>query len=324
MMEGLKGRIAVLTGGGTGMGRELARQLAAAGCHVAMCDISVENMEQTCTLCKADAPAGVRVTTHLADVSLESDVQRFRDEVVHEHQTECVHFVFNNAGIAGAGSVIADDRDSWERTFNVCWYGVYYSTRAFLPLLIAADEGRLVNRSSVNGFFATGGEVPHTAYSTAKFAVKGFTEGLITDLAINAPHVKASLVMPGYVGTSILANSATVLGNEPGALAEADLEALRERYERRGDELSSLTTEEIRQMMLAEFESFRDDAPMTAAEAATVILKAVLAGQWRILVGDDAHVLDEMVRAEPEAAYTPEFYERMRARMFVSVPKLGL
>ena len=90
MMEGLKGRIAVLTGGGTGMGRELARQLAAAGCHVAMCDISVENMEQTRTLCEADAPAGVRVTTHLADVSLESDVQRFRDEVVHEHQTECV------------------------------------------------------------------------------------------------------------------------------------------------------------------------------------------------------------------------------------------
>ena len=306
------------------MGRELARQLAAAGCHVAMCDVSVENMEQTRAFCEADAPAGVRVTTHVADVSLESDVQRFRDEVVREHETDCVHFVFNNAGIAGAGSFIADDPDSWERTFNVCWYGVYYSTRAFLPLLIAADEGHLVNTSSVNGFFATGGVMPHTAYSTAKFAVKGFTEGLITDLAINAPHVKASLVMPGYIGTSILANSARALGNEPQELADADLEALRERYERRGEELKSLTTEEIRQMMLAEFESFRDDAPMTAAEAATVILDAVLAGQWRILVGDDAHVLDEMVRAEPEAAYTPEFYERMLTRMFVSVPKLGL
>ena len=306
------------------MGRELARQLAAAGCNVAMCDVSARNMEQTRTLCEADAPTDVRVTTHLADVSRESDVQGFRDEVMREHEVECVHFVFNNAGIAGAGSFVADDRESWERTFNVCWYGVYYSTRAFLPLLIAADRGHLVNTSSVNGFFATGGVLPHTAYSTAKFAVKGFTEGLITDLAINAPHVKVSLVMPGYVGTSILANSARVLGNEPHTLADDDLEALRERYERRGNDLTNLTTEEIRQMMLSEFESFRDDAPMNAAEAARVIIEAVLAGRWRILVGDDAHVLDEMVRAEPEEAYTPEFYERMRARMFVSVPKLGL
>lgn len=306
------------------MGRELARQLAAAGCNVAMCDVSARNMEQTRTLCEADAPTDVRVTTHLADVSRESDVQGFRDEVMREHEVECVHFVFNNAGIAGAGSFVADDRESWERTFNVCWYGVYYSTRAFLPLLIAADRGHLVNTSSVNGFFATGGVLPHTAYSTAKFAVKGFTEGLITDLAINAPHVKVSLVMPGYVGTSILANSARVLGNEPHTLADDDLEALRERYERRGSDLTNLTTEEIRQMMLSEFESFRDDAPMNAAEAARVIIEAVLAGRWRILVGDDAHVLDEMVRAEPEEAYTPEFYERMRARMFVPVPKLGL
>ena len=306
------------------MGRELARQLAVAGCHVAMCDVSAENLEQTLALCKTEAPARVRVTAHLADVSMESDVQRFRDEVVREHETDCVHFVFNNAGIAGAGSMIADGRESWERTFNVCWYGVYYSTRAFLPLLAAADEGHLVNTSSVNGFFASGGVLPHTAYSTAKFAVKGFTEGLITDLAIHAPHVKAHLVMPGYVGTSILANSARELGKEPQDLAEDELEALRERYEHRGSELSSVTTEEIRKMMLSEFESFRDDAPMTAAEAATVILEAVLAGQWRILVGEDAQVLDDMVRAEPEEAYTPEFYERMRARMFISVPKLGL
>ncbi len=116
------------------MGRELARQFAAAGCHVAMCDVSAGNMEQTRSLCEAGAPAGVRVTTHLADVSVESDVLRFRDEVVRERQADCVHFVFNNAGIAGAGSVIADDRQRWERTFNVCWYGVYYSTRALEPV----------------------------------------------------------------------------------------------------------------------------------------------------------------------------------------------
>ncbi|MDE0004062.1 MAG: SDR family NAD(P)-dependent oxidoreductase [Rhodospirillaceae bacterium] len=323
-MNRLNGRTAVLTGGGTGMGRELARQLSAAGCHVAMCDVSAGNMEQTRSLCEADAPAGVRVTTHLADVSVESEVLRFRDEVVREHEAGCVHFVFNNAGIAGAGSVIADDRQRWERTFNVCWYGVYYSTRAFLPLLIAADEGHLVNTSSVNGFFASGGEVPHVSYSAAKFAVKGFTEGLIGDLAIHAPHVKASLVMPGYVGTSILANSAKVLGNEPNEMAEDELEALRERFEHGGGELSHLTTEEIRQSMLSEFDSFRDNAPMTAAEAARIILEAVLAGRWRILVGDDARILDGLVRAEPEEAYTAEFFERYRARTTVSVPKLSL
>src|SRR5207249_4408893 len=105
------------------------------------------------------------------------------------------------------------DRAEWERTFGVDWWGVYYCSRAFVPLLIASDEGCLVNTSSVNGFWASlGPQVPHTAYSAAKFAVKGFTEALITDFRMNAPHVKAAVVMPGHIGTDIFNNSRRVHG----------------------------------------------------------------------------------------------------------------
>src|SRR6267378_6330745 len=98
-------------------------------------------------------------------------------------------------GRAG-GSLIVNSCEEWERTFNVCWGSVYNGTRAFLPLLLKAEEGHIVNASSVNGFWASiGPHLPQTAYAAAKFAVKGFTEALITDLRINAPHIKCSVVM---------------------------------------------------------------------------------------------------------------------------------
>jgi NAD(P)-dependent dehydrogenase (short-subunit alcohol dehydrogenase family) len=109
--------------------------------------------------------------------------------------------LFNNAGIGGGGSFLVDDRAEWERTFGVCWFGVYYCSRAFMPLLVASDEGYIVNTSSVNGFWASlGPNIAHTAYSAAKFAVKGFSEALINDLRVNAPHVKVAVVMPGHIG----------------------------------------------------------------------------------------------------------------------------
>ena len=213
-MKTFRGKLAVVTGGGTGMGRELTTQLAAEGCHVAICDVSTENMAETKRLAEGVRRAGARVTTHVvrrvrrgpgAGVS-----RRGRDA---QHATKHINLLFNNAGIGGGGSFVNGDRAEWERTFNVCWSGVYYCTRAFLPLLVASDEGCIVNTSSVNGFWASlGPSVSHTAYSSAKFAVKGFTEALITDLRLNAPHVKAVLVMPGHVGTSILLNSPKVLG----------------------------------------------------------------------------------------------------------------
>lgn len=282
-MENFSGRIAVVTGAGDGMGRALARQLSAAGCHVALCDLFEQTAEETRTLCEAEAPAGTKITAHLCDVADEEQVLRFRDEVRAEHQTEHVNLVFNNAGIAGGGSMINSPRDQWERTFNVCWNGVYLSTRAFLPLLVASDEGHLINTSSINGFWASlGPEISHTSYSAAKFAVKGFSEALITDLKLNAPHVKVSVVMPGHIGTGIASNSVAAMGKEADAA------------------------------MIEMAAEFRNSAPVSADEAATVILDGVKAERWRILVGDDAHLLDLAVRDTPEEAYEPDFIDRIR------------
>jgi NAD(P)-dependent dehydrogenase (short-subunit alcohol dehydrogenase family) len=118
-MKDFAGRIAVVTGGGTGMGRELVRQLVAEGCNVAMCDVFVDTMAETKRLCEAARlPQGLRITTHIADVSDEAQVQRFRDEVAGRHDTDKIHLLFNNAGIGGGGSMIASGRDEWEKRYS--------------------------------------------------------------------------------------------------------------------------------------------------------------------------------------------------------------
>jgi NAD(P)-dependent dehydrogenase (short-subunit alcohol dehydrogenase family) len=233
-------------------------------------------------------------------------MDRFLDEVLEQHETDHVHLVFNNAGIGGGGSFVAGRRTDWERTFGVCWGGVYNGSRAFLPLLVAADAGYLVNTSSVNGFWASiGPGMPHTAYSAAKFAVKGFSEALLEDLRLNAPHVKVAVVMPGHIGTDIAINSRRAhVGS--GAASPAELAEIRETMARRGLPVDTASDADLENLLQLMGESFRDNAPMTAAEAATVILDGVKAGRWRILVGDDAHKLDAAVRADPEGAYGPD------------------
>jgi NAD(P)-dependent dehydrogenase (short-subunit alcohol dehydrogenase family) len=312
-MKDFAGKIAVITGGGTGMGRELARQLVAEGCNVAMCDVSAENMAETKRLCQVEKlPQGLRITTHIADVSIEDQVLRFRDEVAEQQQTDKIHLLFNNAGIGGGGSMVANPREQWDKTFGVCWGGVYYNTRAFLPMLMKATEGHIVNTSSVNGFWASiGPGVSHTAYAAAKFAVKGFTEALITDLRLNAPHIKCSVVMPGHIGTSIVSNTRKIhTGSESGDLSAQELEAARQRLAALGVDASKMSDDEIQKMSAERARKFRDEAPMTAAAAAKVILDGVKAERWRILVGDDAHLLDKWVRNDPENAYEVDFFER--------------
>lgn len=285
-MQNFSGRIAVITGGGDGMGRALAQQLTADGCHVALCDIFEEPLAETERLCDEGSPAGVRISTHICDVGVEEQIVRFRDEVLAAHDTKHINLLFNNAGIGGGASMIESPRETWERTFDVCWGGVYWSVRAFMEALVASDEAAIVNTSSVNGFWASlGPGLAHTSYSAAKFAVKGFTEALITDLRLHAPHVKAAVVMPGHIGTGIAANSVLVHGGE----ADAD------------------TSERAAQ--------FRNSAPTTADEAATVILDGVRAGTWRILIGEDAHVLDMAVRKDPEEAYDVDFTARLGQHM---------
>src|SRR5262249_55450378 len=144
LMKGFSGKLAVITGGGTGMGRELARQLVAEGCNVAMCDVSAEAIAETKRLCEGDRlPQGLRVTTHLADVADGRQVRAFRKEVAAQHGTDHIPLLFNNAGIGGGNSMFADRREKWERTFNICWGGVYLCTRAFLPMLQKASEGHI-------------------------------------------------------------------------------------------------------------------------------------------------------------------------------------
>jgi NAD(P)-dependent dehydrogenase (short-subunit alcohol dehydrogenase family) len=302
----LSGRLAVVTGGGTGMGRELVVQLAAEGCSVAACDVNLDTLAETARLAEKGAPAGTRITTHECDVADERSVERFRDEVLSQHETDHINLLFNNAGIGGGGSFVAGPRADWDRTFGVCWGGVYACSRVFVPLLVASDEGYLVNTSSVNGFWASiGPGVPHTAYSSAKFAVRGFTEAMMEDFKVNAPHVKAAVVMPGHIGTEIVNNSRRILGHAPEQMSDDELEEMRRTMTARGLPVSSASADELREMARMMADGFRDNAPLTAADAATIILDGVRADRWRILVGDDAKLLDEAVRADPEAAYGP-------------------
>ena len=239
----------------------------------------------------------------------------FRDAVLRDHAAKHIQLLFNNAGIGGGGSFVDGDREEWEKTFEVCWSGVYNCSRAFMPLLVAAPEGHIVNTSSVNGFWASLGPLTaHTAYSAAKFAVKGFTEALINDCRNNAPHVKVSLVMPGHIGTSIMINSGKILGRDPKEMPEEQLEEARERLAQLGFPVDGVTSDQVRQLMIQRGEEFRDAAPVTAAEAARVILDGVRKDQWRILIGEDAHALDELVREAPEEAYEASFMEKLQRR----------
>ncbi len=309
-VDSFTGKLAVVTGGGSGMGRELVRQLAAQGCSVAACDLNADAVAVTAATAWAAAPPGVRVTSHACDVSDEAQVLRFRDELLEQHASDHVDLVFSNAGIGGGESFVNSPRELWERTFAIDWWGVYYCARAFLPLLIASGEGVFVNTSSVNGFWAAlGPGVPNTAYSTAKFAVKGFSEALVEDLRVNAPQVRVAVVMPGHVGTDIVANSLRARGlPDPEHMTDAQVEEVippgaRAGLIRAGALAEGASADDLRQMLVRVNADFRDKAPVSAAEAATIILDGVRSGAWRILVGEDAKMIDAAVRAKPEAAY---------------------
>ena len=309
-VDSFTGKLAVVTGGGSGMGRELVRQLAAEGCSVAACDLNPDSVAVTAATAWAAAPPGTTVTGHACDVSDEAQVLRFRDELLEQHASDHVDLVFSNAGMGGGESFVTSSREVWERTFAVDWWGTYYCARTFLPLLMASGDGVLVNTSSVNGFWAAlGPGIPNSAYSTAKFAIRGFTEGLIEDLRTNAPQVRVALVLPGHVGTDIIANSLRARGlPAPEDMSDAQVEELiprdaQAKLIQAGLLAQGASADDLRQLLVQGNAGFRDKAPVSAAEAATVILDGVRSGAWRILIGEDARKLDAAVRAKPEAAY---------------------
>lgn len=258
-------RVAVVTGGASGIGLALILELVRRGVHVAACDIDQEGLEAAVRRARKRNPE-VRVTAHTCDVSDEKSVVRFAKEVATEHGSRVIHLLFNNAGVVGGSSFVVGSREEWERTFAVSWFGTYYCTRAFLPLLVAADQSVVVNICSANGLWASLGEgSPHTAYSSAKFAIRGFTESLLVDFRKHAAHVSVLLVLPGHVRTG--------MPSPPRSWRRA---------------LNSL---------------FADYQPVSSGQAAEAILRAVSAGEWRVVIGQDAEAIDARVRADPWTAY---------------------
>jgi NAD(P)-dependent dehydrogenase (short-subunit alcohol dehydrogenase family) len=258
-------RIAVLTGGASGIGLALMLELVRRGVHIAACDIDQEGLEAAVRRARKSNPA-VRVTAHACDVSDEKSVVRFAREVAKEHGSDAIHLLFNNAGVVGGSSFVVGVREEWEKTFAVSWFGTYYCTRAFFPMLVAADQGVVVNICSVNGLWASLGEgSPHTAYSSAKFATRGFTESLLVDFRKHAAHLSAVLVLPGHVRTG--------MPSPPRSWRHA---------------LNSL---------------FADYQPVSSRQAAETILRAVSAGKWRVVIGQDAEAIDARLRADPWTAY---------------------
>jgi NAD(P)-dependent dehydrogenase (short-subunit alcohol dehydrogenase family) len=316
-MDSFAGKLAVVTGGGSGIGRELVRQLAAQGCSVAACDLNPDTIAVTAATAWAAAPPGVEVTGHQCDVSDEAQVQRFRDELLEQHASDHVDLVFANAGISGGGSFVKDSRQEWERTFAINWWGVYYCARTFLPLLIASGDGVLVNTSSVAGFWATAGAgAPITAYSTSEFAIKGFSEALVEDLRCNAPQARVVVVMPGVVNTDMYQNSRRALGLPAwDQLSDAGLlellgDGTRATLMAMGLLAEDFTPDDLRRVIAQKKPELQDQG-FTAAQAAPIILDGVRSGAWRILVGDEARMLDEQVRANPEAPFNYENYAEM-------------
>ncbi|MEZ5297704.1 MAG: SDR family oxidoreductase [Ilumatobacteraceae bacterium] len=281
------------------------------------CATSSETMDETIDLAADDADAAgrdVRLTAFVADVSDADAMNAFAEHVASEFDTDRVHLLFNNAGISGASSIVTADHTDWDRVFGVTFGGVLNGMRSFMPMLMQADRGHVINTSSVNGLWAClGPSGAHSAYSAAKFAVRGLTESLVVDFRMNAPHLTASVVMPGHIGTQIALNSMIAAGLDPKNLSEESLQRVRQSIEESGIDASGASDEDIRNLLQLRADSFESSAPMTAAEAATIILDGVTSGAWRVLVGDDAVALDEMLRATPTEVYTDAFMQQFQA-----------
>ena len=264
-MESFEGKLAVVTGGGTGMGRELVLQLLDAGCAVATCDVILDNLEETARLAAERSP-GVKLSRPIAATwrrrpTWSASVTRCSSSTPPTTST-CSSTT--PASAVGAASCWATGRSGIAPSTSA---GAASTTAAaaFVPLLVAAPEGHVINTSSVNGFWASlGPGMPHTAYSAAKFAVKGFSEALIEDFRLNAPHVGVSVVMPGHIGTEIVNNSRKILQSDEGPRTDT-LANVRLQMERRGFPTDAMDDDAIVSLMESMGAMFRDGAPMTAA-----------------------------------------------------------
>lgn len=272
-----RGKVCVVTGGAAGMGRELVVQLAAAGASVAVCDINAKLLDTTLELAmkaSGSSSSPQTVSAHAVDVSDRARLLAFVDEVLAQHGGR-VDAVFNNAGVVCVQSTFATTFEEWDRVFNIDLYGVVNCTLGFLPHLVKAPVANVVNTSSIAGIAGMPG---NSAYGTAKFAVRGFSEILLADARFLHPNLNVTVVHPGGVTSNIFENCTpyihdTKLELPGGAPGLSDAPALQGMLNTMGG-----TTPEA---------------------AATQILSGVAAGRTRIMVGTDCWLLDIVCRISP-------------------------
>lgn len=264
-MSQVRDKVCVVTGAGSGIGRALALELAKRGARaVGVSDIRLEAAEETASL----IGGGTEVHAAALDVSDREAVTAYADEIAERFGR--VHQIYNNAGIADNGPVTEFDYDRYERIMNVNFWGVINGTKEFLPHLIASGDGHIVNVSSLNGIMAQEGL---SAYCSSKFAVRGFTESIAFDLKAEEHPVRTTVVHPGGIKTAI-ADSALKWAKDTGQEVTPEHEE-RTRY----------YNEKLLKMQ-----------PSRAAE---IVINGVEANNPRVLVGNDARLLDALVRLAP-------------------------
>jgi butyryl-CoA dehydrogenase len=265
-MKSFDGRVAAITGAGSGIGRALARDLAGRGTHLALSDIDEVGLAETVQLCEGK---GVKVTAQRVDVADRAAVYAWADQVVADHGK--VNLVFNNAGVALGATIESMSYEDFEWLMDINFWGVVHGTKAFLPKLIEAGEGHIVNLSSVFGLL---GIPAQSAYNAAKFGVRGFTDALRIELEVANNGVSCTTVHPGGIKTNIARNG------------------------RMDDSVSAFTGVAPD----TTGEDFDKVAMTTPEKAARQILKAVERNRRRALIGPDAKVLDLISRL-PAAVY---------------------
>jgi len=264
-MKSFKDKVAAITGAASGMGRELAVELAKQGCHVALSDVNEAGLAETAALARAH---GVKVTAQKLDVAQRAAVYAWADQVVADHGK--VNLIFNNAGVALGSTVDGMSYEDFEWLMGINFWGVVYGTKAFLPHLKAAGEGHIINTSSI---FGIGGIPSQSAYNAAKFAVRGFTESLRQELDMARCGVSATSVHPGGIKTNIARS----------ARFSADMKQFTGAEEGKSKD------------------NFEKLFITSASDAAKIILGAVRRDSRRVLVGPDAKAFDAMVRFLPSS-----------------------
>lgn len=276
-MSSVQGKVAVVTGAGSGIGRQLAVELARRGARLAVSDVDEAGLAATAARAEA---LGAQVHRARLDVTDRAAVTGYADVVAGHFGV--VHQVYNNAGVAGGAPVLDSDWADYDRILGVNLFGVLHGTKAFLPHLVASGDGHVVNVSSLNGIMA---QASINAYSASKFAVRGFTEALRAEMLLAGHPVQVTVVHPGGVRTNI-ATAALEHARTQGAVTPADEARMR------------VYNEKLLRM--------------PAEQAARIVVDGVEAGKPRVLVGNDAKAVDLLVRLFP-ATY-PRIAARLQRR----------